>query len=761
MLRIFTTGHASLLILLISLSITSAADSDFIGSKSCISCHAEQHQSWQGSHHQLAMQHAGKDTMLGDFNNAEFSANGITSRFFTTGDKFWVNTDNAKGDMQDFEIRYTFGVTPLQQYLVEFPDGRVQALSIAWDTRSETSGGQRWFHLYPDLSINTGDELHWTGLQQNWNFMCADCHSTNLVKSYNIATDTFKTTWSDINVGCESCHGPGEHHLAWAEKGGKSMQDDSNMGLRILLHDRKSSSWVMDPDTGTAKRTQTATGNTEMGVCAACHSRRGLLKPGIESDGTFLDHYRPALLSSDLYYADGQILEEVYVWGSFLQSKMKSAGVTCSDCHEPHSLNLRAQQDQVCAQCHLPAKYVATEHHKHSIGSKGAGCLDCHMPETTYMVIDPRRDHSIRIPRPDLSLVNAAPNACNQCHTNQNTEWAARHFSEMWPAVGEPYQSWAEAISLARSGGSRSETALINVFRDQNTPDIARATAISELSLNVSTLSGEVLQRALTDQSPLVRLAALNLLDVLQPETRYQLASKLLKDPILAVRVEAARLSAAAIRFQLQPAEHDALQIGLQEFIDTQKENADRPESHMNLGNMHTQTGNLVEAEKAFQQAIKLDQKFGPAYANLADLYRARGMDQIAGKILNDGIRKLPEDAMLYHALGLRQARSQQMDMALESLKKAADLQPGVARYIYVYGVALNSVGKTTEALQTLVQGFESHPGDREIIFMLASINRDLHQRDEALQWAQKLLELNPADQNAMKFIALLKAAKQ
>ncbi len=560
MLRVLKTGYVSLFILLAGVSGANAAESRFTGTRSCVGCHAEQHRDWQGSHHDLAMQHATKNSMLGDFDNAEFSANGITSRFFTKDDKFWVNTDGADGSMQNFEIKYTFGLTPLQQYLVEFPDGRVQTLGIAWDSRSESEGGQRWFHLYPNETINAGDELHWTGFQQNWNYMCADCHSTNLVKGYSSVTNTFKTTWSDINVGCESCHGPGKQHLAWAAQHDKLKQADLSMGLAFLLHDRKDTGWVMDPDSSTAHRSQPVTDNREIGVCAACHSRRGQFRSGIESDGSFMDYYRPALLTADLYHADGQILDEVYVWGSFAQSKMLAAGVTCSDCHEPHSLKLRAEQEQVCSQCHLPTKYASTEHHKHKMESTGANCLDCHMPETTYMVVDPRRDHSMRIPRPDLSLASSAPNACNQCHSDQDTEWAAGHFAKMWPEAAQPFQSWTKAIMLARSDMPQAEIALIRVIRDQQTPDIARATAISELPPYLSPLSGQVLQTALTDQSSLVRLAAVGALDTLPAENRYQFASPLLQDPVRAVRIEAARISAPALRSQLPQDEREVLQ---------------------------------------------------------------------------------------------------------------------------------------------------------------------------------------------------------
>jgi len=761
MLRILMTGFASLLFSVIGISTLSAAINEFTGTESCISCHAEQHQLWQGSHHDLAMQHANKETVLGDFNDSMFIANGITTRFFIKDGKYFINTDGPDGSMQNFEINYTFGLTPLQQYLIEFPDGRVQTLSIAWDTRPKSVGGQRWFHLYPDERINAGDELHWTGPQQNWNYMCADCHTTNLDKGYNSATNTFKTSWSDINVACESCHGPGKSHLAWAALDEGLTQADISMGLSHLLNDRKDIDWIIDPDTGTAKRSQAATDNHEIGVCAACHSRRGQIKSGIESDGLFLDHYRPALLSAGLYHSDGQIQDEVYVWGSFAQSKMQAAGVSCSDCHEPHSLKLRANQQQVCSQCHLPAKFASTEHHHHSSESEGGNCLNCHMPETTYMVVDPRRDHSLRIPRPDLSLDFGTPNACNQCHTDKSTEWAAGEFTSLWPNVTEPYQNWTRALTLARSGAPQAEIALIKIIRDHDKPAIARATAISELRPFLSPLSGQVLQVALTDNSPLVRFAALGVLDALPLENRYQFASALLNDPVRLVRIEAARVCAPAMRTQLDPAENKVLQSALREYIDAQNENAERPESHLNLGNMYSQSGNATAAENAYRQAIKLDSKFGPAYANLADLYRLQGMDQFASEVLNEGIGELPANATLYHARGLLQTRDQTMDLALVSLKKAADLQPETVRYTYVYGVALNSTGDSAGALQVLELGHVNHPRDQEIIFMIASVYRDQGRQDKAMEWAQKLLQNNPADQNALQFIEMLKGARQ
>jgi len=352
---------------------------DFAGSEACHACHQAEFDAWQGSHHQQAMQAATDATVLGDFGDAAFTYSGVTTRFFREQGRFMVRTDNAKGALQDFEIRYTFGVYPLQQYLVVMPDGRYQALGIAWDSRPAAQGGQRWFHLYPGEQIGHDDELHWTGAQQNWNFMCADCHSTNLQKGYAAKNDTFETTWSEISVGCEACHGPGSAHIAWAGRPEAERAGTTHKGLSFLLDERDGVRWAMDQDTGNAQRSAPNSARREIEVCASCHSRRGIIREGAAREASFLDHYLPALLTEGLYHADGQIRDEVYVWGSFLQSRMYAAGVTCSDCHDPHSQQLRAPDDGVCLQCHASAKFAQVEHHHHPPESAGARCANCHM----------------------------------------------------------------------------------------------------------------------------------------------------------------------------------------------------------------------------------------------------------------------------------------------------------------------------------------------------------------------------------------------
>jgi predicted CXXCH cytochrome family protein len=355
-----TATQAPLPATAVAASITTAATNpqtpSYVGTETCAGCHIQQHSAWQGSHHDLAMQIATAKAVLGDFSNASFTYAGISTRFFTRDGKFFVNTDGPDGKLADFQIKYTFGVTPLQQYLVEFPGGRLQAFGIAWDSRTKEKGGQRWFHLYPKEQLKAGDPLHWTSIDQNWNYQCADCHSTNLEKNYDANSKTFNTQWAELNVGCEACHGPASNHLAWAKHTASSEQfSGAGKGLATVLDERRGVSWLSELQTGNATRSQPRTSNKEIETCATCHSRRGQTSDRFVHGQRLADNYRPALLEDGLYWPDGQQRDEVFNHGSFLQSKMFAKGVTCSDCHEPHSLKLRAEGNGVCAQCHQPA----------------------------------------------------------------------------------------------------------------------------------------------------------------------------------------------------------------------------------------------------------------------------------------------------------------------------------------------------------------------------------------------------------------------
>ena len=687
----------------------------FIGSRACADCHASEYASWQRSQHSQSMQEATPATVLGHFD---------TSKFFRRENKYFVNAEGADGKSHDFEIRYTFGVYPLQQYLVAFPDGRFQPLPIAWDARSAAHGGQRWFQLNPGTQVAHTDELHWTGRQQNWNFMCADCHSTGVRKGYDPSSDKFKTTWTEISVGCEACHGPASRHVSWAHypKLLRNLvwRDDR---LPAQLKERRDVKWSIDSVSGNARRNIIRSTSREIESCAPCHSRRVQITEGYTAGSHYLDYYVPSLIVNPLYHPDGQQREEVYTHASFLESRMNHQGVTCSDCHSPHTLRLRAEGNKVCAQCHRTAKYDGPQHTLHPLGSTGAACTSCHMPATTYMQIDPRLEHSIRIPRPDRTVSIGVPNACNGCHSDKTADWAAQQITSHFGAARKGFQQFAEAFAADDRNSADAPHVLSAIADDPTQPTIARASALARLAAHPGTDATNSVRVAVTDSSALVRRAALEILDGSEPRERLAVAAPLLSDPIRAVRIEAARILAPAATM-LEGDARNTFSKAADEFIASQRLHADRPENRVALGIFLAQLGRLDDAAAEYRAAIRLDVRHTPAYVNLADVFRAQGREAEAEKTLRSGITADSADATLHHALGLSLVRSGKLAEAIPELEKAASLAPDQSRFAYVYAVALHSAARDREAIEILKRTLRRKPEDKESSALLEQLEK-------------------------------------
>ena len=711
---------------------------DYVGGAVCAGCHRQAATQWSGSHHDLAMQEASEDTVLGAFDNDTVRYFDVESRFFRRDGAFMVSTEGPDGLIHDYPVRYTFGVYPLQQYLIEFPGGRLQALGIAWDSRPADAGGQRWFHLYPEQRLQPGDPLHWTGADQTWNYMCAFCHSTDLQKRYDSATDSYGTTWAEIDVSCEACHGPGSRHQAWAERTQGWQAWEADKGLSVSLLERQGVHWSTDPETGKPVRSPPATGRDEIEVCAPCHARRSTISEDVRPGHPFLDGFRPNLLSDGLYFADGQIEDEVYVYGSFLQSRMYQAGVTCSDCHDPHSLALRTPGNAVCTRCHQADRYDSSAHHKHP-EETAVACVDCHMPERIYMGVDLRRDHSFRVPRPDISARLGTPEPCTTCHQRRNARWAADQLIRWYGETPRGYQDFADTLAVARQGSVSAGPRLAALATAPAESAIVRATALSELGgfLNRETLA--VVAQNIVDPEPLVRLAALGTLDRAPLQLRAQLAFVLLDDPLLAVRIEAARVLAGIPRGGLDGEQSALLDRAENEYVASQLANAERPESYLNLGGFYARKGDTAAAEVALQRAIKLQPRFVPAYVNLADLYRTQGRDAEGEQVLQEIVARVPTAAGAHHALGLLRVRRNNMDGALESLAMAARMLPDYVRYGYVYAVALNSAGRNNEALGVLEQLVGRYPDNPEVLGALVGYLKQSGDLLRAADYAERL----------------------
>jgi predicted CXXCH cytochrome family protein len=735
----------------------------FVGSEVCADCHRAETALWKESQHRHAMQHASAATVLGDFENASFDYYGVHSRFFKKDNKFLVETDGPDGKLAIFEVKYTFGIDPLQQYLIEFPDGRIQALSIAWDSRPKDLGGQRWFHLYPNEEIKHDDVLHWTNLNQNWNFMCAECHSTGVHKNYDAADDRYNTTWAEISVGCEGCHGKGSRHLAWAynQRSWWPFERDRHplKGLAVFLNEREGVSWQLDPKTDNPQRSVApANIRREVETCGLCHARRAEFSEDWVPGQPLSDTHAVSLLARGLYHADGQMLDEVYNYGSFKQSKMFAAGVTCSDCHEPHAAKLRVPGDGVCLQCHASDKYETASHTRHADITPKVTCASCHMPVSTYMVIDRRHDHSLRIPRPDLSVTLGTPNACNSCHADKSAQWAADAIERWHGPVRKGLQNYAEAFRASWTDRADAAALLAVVAASPTTPAIARASALSELHSRVSPANIELARKGLSDPDPMVRIGALDMLDGLPVDRIWPVVSPLLSDPSRGVRIRAVSVLAALPTANQPVSDRAVFERAAAEFIAAQRLNADRPEARSTLGNFYARRGLTAGAENEYKAAQQLSPQYAPAAINLADLYRQLGRDGDGERVLKTAVASSAPDAGLHHALGLTLIREKRPEDALNELRIATELEPDRTRYAYVYAVALHSSRRIDEATKVLKENLARHPGDRDTLLALTTFTRDAGDIAAALEYAEQLSRIAPNDPNLARLTDDLRA---
>ena len=707
----------------------------FIGSAQCRDCHNREYDSWEGSHHDLAMDVANEATVLGDFNDAEFTLHGITSRFYRKDGGFFVHTNGPGGEMGDFEITHTFGWFPLQQYLVPFPGGRLQTLHIAWDSRDK-----QWFRVPPEGPVDPGDWLYWTNAAQNWNGMCAQCHSTNLEKNYDPETDSYNTTWSDIDVGCEACHGPGSDHVEWAEMSEMARPQTANFELAVQTSNINSRDLVE--------------------LCAPCHSRRGAIGDYQHTETDFLDNFLPSLLTEGLYFADGQIQDEVYVYGSFTQSKMYRHDVRCSDCHDVHSIELVKEGNELCLQCHRGAQYDTVEHHFHKQENEagdpitsaegevlfevrtGAQCVQCHMPGRYYMGVDYRPDHSFRIPEPALDAAIGAPDACLRCHLDRDTQWSQESVNE-WYGPGRR-SHYGTVIARGRDGEAGVEQDLLRLAGDPLYPVNVRATALALLAGYPGEGTLQAMEIALMDEEALIRRTAVANIQPPDPKTLAKLLAPILYDPAKTVRIEAARRLVGDMAQYLDADQQELNQTVLEEFEDTMLYSADFAASRHNLANLYAELGRPEDAIRQYEEAIRIDDQFFPAKANLAVLYNQQGQNEKAETLLKEAVAAEPELYDLAYSLGLLLVEMQQYGEAVGYLEQASRGLPDRARIHYNLGLLYQHMHVDSKAESELRTALTLEPQSLDFQFGLADYYLKRGRFEEALPIVDDMVSMHP-----------------
>ena len=699
---------------------TKSPNATFVGSKTCISCHSEEYDEWKGSHHDLSMAIASESTVLADFNDVKFEHKGVVSHFFRKNGDYYVNTLDDKGQAQDYKIEYTFGVYPLQQYVVKFPNGAYQCLITAWDAEKK-----KWYHLQPDVDLAHDEWLNWTGGSLRWNSMCADCHSTNLHKNLDVHDGSYQTTFSEINVACESCHGPASLHVDFYNKKASlesppKLYMNSNMGSKVLVD-----------------------------KCARCHSRRSQITPAFDYTGGFDDHYELALPLPPNYEMDGQIKEEDYVYGSFIQSKMYHNGVSCKDCHNVHSVQLKQEGNQLCTSCHEES-YDNPSHHFHNVSSEGAKCVSCHMPSKTYMGNDVRHDHSFRVPRPDQSILYGTPNACNSCHTDKSAEWASKAISENYGSIRPIHFS-----DSLLSGYSGNAGAFYHLINKKDYPDVIRATAMRQFAAGpLSPKERDAILKFLNDSSALVRKEAVMAVDQLGGSLTSKYVEELLMDSIRLIRIAAAQYASKHNNLLMNDS---LLSKARGEYITKLNVNADFTGGQHQLAVYYEGIGNTSLAIKAYRKAISIDSYNNTSRMNLALLLYKNGDAKDAEKLYLEVVRLEPEFAYSYYMLGLLYHELGDDKKSLFYFSEACGRKPYNARAYYNYALKLQKLGDFKTSLSMLDKALTEDKNNEDLLYVKLIAQMNLNQQEAAQKTCLKLIELSPRNPDYRQIMNQLK----
>lgn len=697
------------------LSTALIPDDDFLGNEACATCHTVQFNDWQGSHHDKAMQIASRATILAKFEGESFNSQGINSHFFTKNSEFYVNTEGPDGNYHDYKIIYTFGLTPLQQYIVQFPDGKYQCLRTAWDTKNN-----KWFDLYPEFKIVHSEWLHWSKGGLNWNNMCADCHATNVRENYDETQDSYNTKFSILNVSCEACHGPGKKHIDQVKKLGSAYNSEQTY---MQMTAKISSEQLVDQ-------------------CARCHMRREQFSENYNYQGTLLDHYFPQLIESPIYYPDGQILDEDYVYGSFIQSKMYKNDVSCKDCHDSHSLKLKYEGNALCYQCHEPKTYNNVDHHFHEGIDEATQCVNCHMTGRTYMGNDYRRDHSFRIPRPDLSIKYDTPNACNQCHTDKNNDWAWQAFKQFY---GVPdYNHFSEQLAAGIAGEVNGHIGLYELAKDHTQPDIARASAIKALqNYNMQNNIDDFIAY-LNDPSTLVRGATIDVLSEVNSTDFLNYLLPKLNDHKRTIRVKAFYALGYIKENDIPETYKAPYKKAKKEFWSYIKINSDFSGGQAKKGSYYQKQGDLIKAKEAYLKALNIDNQNNMIRSNLANVYYNLGEKNNAEEAFREVIKQEPDFGLTYYSLALLLAELERTEDAIIEMKEAYRLIPSHKKIIYNLSLLYDKNKNFKEAEKVLISGIKLYPKNEELLYALAFHYSNQSQKQKGLAIINKLIKISP-----------------
>ncbi len=699
-------------------SAPSAAAASYAGSGVCGSCHEAEFRAWRGSHHAHAERQLElpADVTAFDAKTADAYPGAVFHAGVAEPGPF-VEVQGASGKLERLGPVRWIGVDPLRQLLIQGEAGRLQALDVAYDPAKRD-----WFSIFGNEQRQPGEWGHFTGRGMNWNSNCASCHNTDLRKGYQPENESYQTTYQELGVGCESCHGPQLAHV----EAYRNQRAPAPHHAAALTAER----WL---DT-----------------CGSCHSRRSDLTGNFRPGHAFADDFALEIPgSSAAFYADGQVNEEAYELTSFLSSRMHQAGVTCQDCHEPHSSQLRFPDDQLCLQCHgngvrNAPRIDPAAHTFHKPSSTGSRCVNCHMPLTRYMQRHGRRDHGFTIPDPLLTLELGIPNACNRCHADKSAAWAEHAAALRYgQRLERATRRRARLLAKGEHADPSAKKGLLELLsREPIGLWRAAAAAALEHYLPDQAVVSALLEAA-HDDDALTRERALRALELEFPREPERIGAALrhgLEDPLRSVRVAAAW----ALRAEVS----ESSQAGA-DLLAALRFNQDQPTGQLQLGGYQLARGNVKGAIDHLERAVRWDTRSAPLHHELAVALSAAGRTKEAIAELERARTLEPAEGQYAYRLGLAYSENHDLKAAIETFELAVKLSPQLGRAWYNLGLARNLSGDASGGLRALEQAERAAPLDADVPYARAVVLSNLQRKDQAKAAAQRALSLNPTLQAA------------
>ena len=731
----------------------------YAGAASCRQCHSNIFELWKDSHYALAEVPFDPAVHGPAFEPEHKVRHGEQNSVIGKKDgKYAVITEGSDGKITAFPPRRIIGKSPLWQTVVDGERGRFQVTALSYDPHKH-----EWFDVYGDENRRPHEWGFWANRGMTWNSMCGSCHTTDYHKNYDPETDSYDTKYLELGIGCEGCHGPYKSHVSEMTAAGRTAEPGSS-SVSVSWPPK---SFLENRPEGQPAISGKARDRLDviLDTCGSCHARRVDLTGKFRPGDLFLDHYRPVIPDeSEIYYEDGQVHEEDYEFGSFLSSKMHAMGVRCIHCHEPHTSKLRSKGNDLCLGCHQGKIDPATHSH-HDINQAGGQCANCHMPLTTYMQRHPRRDHGFTIPDPTLTRDYELPNACNRCHTDKSVKWAIDHTSAWYgDRMNRHTQRRARAIAEARRANDRADEGLVTLLENENSKFWrSAAIGLSAPWLDRNPALLRALIDSLRDKDPLLRATAARMSENLLanqglPEQLRdgleQTLSGLLKDPVRAVRIDAAW----ALRRSLP-----GTGTARKELDDYLLYNCDQPTGALQFGVFHLdrqqQPGNLAKAISWMRKAVDWDPNSPYLHQSLAIAYSNASRQKDAIDSLEKAHKLEPENVMYAYNLALGLSEMSRYEEAEKYLALTVRLDKNFTRAWYNLALARNRLGKNQEAIDTLLRAEENEPGNVDFIYTRATILRDMKRYQDALNAVLDAEKLAPGAPLLLQFRSSLHKA--